>query len=61
MLLKLFLIDLCPHKDKLVLYCIDDILIDFWVGMKFHAIRGRGIENFYLFKGIKSLSISQGT
>ena len=29
MLLQPFLIDLCPHKDKLVLHCIDDILMDF--------------------------------
>ena len=26
MLLQLFLIDLCPHKDKLILHYIDDIL-----------------------------------
>ena len=29
MLLQLFLIDLCQHKDKLFLQSIDDILMDF--------------------------------
>ena len=29
MLLQLFLIALCAHKDKLVLHCINDILMDF--------------------------------
>ena len=46
---------LCSHKDTIVLHCMDDILMDFWVGLKFHAIRIRGIESFYLFKGIKRL------
>ena len=44
---KLFLIVLCPHKDKLVLHCMKDILIYFWVEMKFHAMRLWGIKNFY--------------
>ena len=27
--------DLCPHKDKLVLHCIKDILMELLAGIKF--------------------------
>ena len=50
MLLQLFLIDVCPNKDKLVLHCINYTLIDFLVGMKFHATRILGIKHFIYLK-----------
>ena len=35
MLLQLFLVVLCSHKDKLVLDCVNDILINFLSRNKF--------------------------
>ena len=59
--LQLFLIDPCPNNDKLVLNCFNDIIIDFISSNEISCQGIRGIENFYLFNGIKYLLISKGT
>ena len=61
MLLQLFLVDLCQHKNKLVLHCYNNKLIDFLSRNEISCHKNLEIENFYFFKGIKCLSISQGT
>ena len=58
---QLFLIDLCTHKDKLVLHCINDILMDFLSMNEISCHKNLRTKNFYLFKGIKCLSIGQET
>ena len=39
MLQQFFLIVLCPHKDKIILHCINDILSDSLRRIKLYAIR----------------------
>ena len=47
-----FLIDYCPHKDKLVMHCIDGILISFLTRNEISCSKNLINKNSYLFKSI---------
>ena len=56
----IFLISLCPHKDKLVLHCNNDTLMNFLSRNEILCIKKLKNWKYLFIKGIKCLSISQG-
>ena len=53
MLLKSFLIVLCPHKDEVVFHCINDILMEFLSRNVILCYINLRNLIFFLLKGIK--------
>ena len=44
---QLFLIVLCPHKDKFALHCINNIIMDF---LSMNGIKNLFLSNFRILK-----------